>query len=147
MSPLEIEAYRITNLKVVGKELGNNPAVKIDEKGKESPIEPGKFVTLKEGEKLIIPDTRERVWAETDNSNFCLWRDMKPIPGAHTSVVFWTETKGCGIAREGIVEIPIARDHCTVSEGDLEKYPAVVWTEKQKLVKVSWKEEEKGGEK
>lgn len=141
MSPLEIEAYRTIDLKVGGKELEAEPAAKIDKKGNESPVEPGKFITLKKGEKLIIPDTRERVWAETDNSSFRLWRDMKPIPEASASMTLWTETKGCGIAREIGVEIPIAGDRCIVSDHDLEKDPAIVWTDKQKLVKVSWRPE------
>jgi len=141
MSPLEIEAYRITNLKVGGKELDADPAAKIDEEGKKSPVKPGKFISLEKGERLIIPDTRERVWAETDNSSFILWRDMKPTPEASASVTIWAKTKGCGIAREYTAEPPVAKDRCIALDHDLEKDPAIVWANQQKLVKVSWRKE------
>ena len=147
MSPIEIRAYRITNIKVGGKELEAEPAVKIDEEGKEAPVKPGEFISLEKGQKLIIPDTRERVWAETDNSSFLLWRDMKPTPEASASVTLWAKTKGCGIARETGVETPFAKDRCITSDRKLEKDPAIVWTNQQKLVKVSWKPEEKKEEK
>jgi len=142
MSPLEIEFFRGVEFRVNGKELKEEPAVKIDKSGKEKPIKPGEFIPLSEKERVIIPDVPGVVMAKARGSDFAISKQTRDRNGNNPEtdqVYIKVELEGYGFPRGG--NEPHIEDIYSARAQSLKENPVPIYYGGEKVAEVSWREE------